>query len=100
MTQFSPREITTPFRPIPLDVPEGMKPNKFFNGTENLNDLMHNNGLLINPENLLLYRRAWGMATSSMLRLSTILRKVFSIRWGALCGAPRCLTTSGMCGTG
>ena len=25
-----PREITTPFRPIPLDVPEGMKPNEFF----------------------------------------------------------------------
>jgi len=55
-----PREITTPFRPIPLDVPEGMKPNEFFNSTENLNDLMHNNGLLQNPENLLLYRKALG----------------------------------------
>ncbi|MDH5407717.1 MAG: hypothetical protein OEZ33_01445 [Gammaproteobacteria bacterium] len=55
-----PREIVTPFRPIPLDVPEGMKPNEFFNSTENLNDLVHNNGLLRTPENLLLYRKALG----------------------------------------
>ena len=55
-----PREIVTPFRPIPLDVPEGMKPNEFFNSTENLNDLVHNNGLLENPENLLMYRKALG----------------------------------------
>lgn len=58
--QTGPREITTPFRPIPLDVPEGMKPNEFFNSTENLNDLVNNNGLLSNPENLLLYRKALG----------------------------------------
>ena len=58
--QSGPREIVTPFRPIPLDVPEGMKPNEFFNSTENLNDLVHNNGLLTNPENLLLYRKALG----------------------------------------
>ncbi len=58
--QSGPREILTPFRPIPLDVPEGMKPNEFFNSTENLNDLVHNNGLLMNPENLLLYRKALG----------------------------------------
>ncbi|OOZ40446.1 hypothetical protein BOW53_07680 [Solemya pervernicosa gill symbiont] len=58
--QSGPREIVTPFRPIPLDVPEGMKPNEFFNSTENLNDLMHNNGLLKNPEDLLLYRKALG----------------------------------------
>ena len=55
-----PREIITPFRPIPLEVPEGMKPNEFFNSTENLNDLVQNNGLLVNPENLLLYRKALG----------------------------------------
>jgi hypothetical protein len=60
MMQTGPREIVTPFRPIPLDVPEGMKPNEFFNSTENLNDLVHNNGLLSNPENLLLYRKALG----------------------------------------
>lgn len=57
---IGPREILTPFRPIPLDVPEGMKPNEFFNSTENLNDLVHNNGLLQNSENLLLYRKALG----------------------------------------
>ncbi len=55
-----PREITTPFRPIPLDVPEGMKPNEFFNSTENLNDLENNNGILRNDENLLMYRKALG----------------------------------------
>ncbi|MDA3869199.1 MAG: hypothetical protein PF589_04495 [Gammaproteobacteria bacterium] len=56
----APRQIVTPFRPIPLDVPEGMKPNEFFNSTENLNDLIHNNGLLINLENLVMYRKALG----------------------------------------
>ena len=55
-----PREIVTPFRPIPLSVPDGMKPNEFFNSTENLNDLAHNNGLLRNAEGLLLYRKALG----------------------------------------
>ncbi len=59
-----PREIVTPFRPIPLDVPEGMKPNEFFNSTENLNDLVNNNGLLKNSENLLLYRKALGHSTT------------------------------------
>ncbi len=56
----APRQIITPFRPIPLDVPEGMKSNEFFNSTENINDLIHNNGLLVNPENLVLYRKALG----------------------------------------
>ena len=55
-----PREILTPFRPIPLEVPEGMKPNEFFNSAENLADLVHNNGLLRNAEGLLLYRKALG----------------------------------------
>jgi hypothetical protein len=58
--QSGPREIVTPFRAIPLTVPEGMKHNEFFNSTENLNDLVHNNGLLMNSENLLLYRKALG----------------------------------------
>ena len=58
--QSGPREVVTPFRQIPLDVPEGMKPNEFFNSTENLNDLVNNNGLLQNPEGLLLYRKALG----------------------------------------
>lgn len=55
-----PREIITPFRPIPLDVPEGMAQNEFFNSAENLNDLVNNNGLLTNPEGLLMYRKALG----------------------------------------
>jgi hypothetical protein len=58
--EIGPREILTPFRPIPLEVPEGMKPNEFFNSTDNLNDLVHNNGLLLNREDLLLYRKALG----------------------------------------
>jgi hypothetical protein len=62
--EIGPREIVTPFRPIPLDVPEGMKPNEFFNSTENLNDLVNNNGLMVNPENLLLYRKALGHSTT------------------------------------
>jgi hypothetical protein len=60
MVQFGPREINTPFRPIPLDVPQGMKPNEFFNSPENLQDLTKNNGLLTNDEDLLLYRKALG----------------------------------------
>ncbi len=60
MVQSGPREINTPFRPIPLDVPQGMKPNEFFNSPENLQDLTQNNGLLTNDEDLLLYRKALG----------------------------------------
>jgi hypothetical protein len=61
--QSGPREIFTPFRAIPLELPQGMKQNEFFNSTENLNDLVHNNGLLVNAENLLLYRKALGHST-------------------------------------
>jgi hypothetical protein len=61
--QLGPREIVTPFRAIPLEIPEGMKHNEFFNSTENLNDLVNNNGLLMNSENLLLYRKALGHST-------------------------------------
>ena len=61
--QTGPREIVTPFRPIPLTVPEGMKHNEFFNSTENLSDLVNNNGLLMNAEDLLLYRKALGHST-------------------------------------
>lgn len=60
MDKIGPREINIPYRPIPLDVPEGMKPNEFFNSPENLKDLTENNGLLINDEDLLLYRKALG----------------------------------------
>ncbi len=57
---IGPREIDVPFRPIPLDVPEGMKHNEFFNSPENLKDLTENNGLLTNEQDLLLYRKALG----------------------------------------
>ena len=90
--QSGPREIITLFRPIPLDVPEGMKPNEFFNSTENLNDLVHYNGLLVNPEGLLLYRKALRTATSSTPRSSTTPRKASSTRSAARCAAPRCPT--------
>lgn len=60
MNKIGPRQINVPFRPIPLDVPEGMKPNEFFNSPENLKDLKDNNGLLTNDEDLLLYRKALG----------------------------------------
>jgi hypothetical protein len=60
LDKIGPREINIPYRPIPLDVPEGMKPNEFFNSPENLKDLTENNGLLINDEDLLLYRKALG----------------------------------------
>ena len=59
-TTTGPREIIVPFRPIPLEVPQGMAPNEFFNSAENLADLVHNNGLLVSPEGLLLYRKALG----------------------------------------
>ena len=57
---IAPRELFTSFRPIPLAIPEGMKSNEFFNSVENLNDLINNHGLLINQDNLLLYRKALG----------------------------------------
>jgi hypothetical protein len=44
---IGPREISVPFRPIPLDVPEGMKPNEFFNSPENLGNICIKCHLLI-----------------------------------------------------
>ena len=61
--QPGPREIITPYRSIPLVVPQGMKHNEFFNSTQNLDDLVNNNGLLMNSENLVLYRKALGHST-------------------------------------
>ncbi len=60
MIETGPREIDVTFRPIPLEVPAGMKPNEFFNSPENIRDLIQNNGLLSNDEDLLLYRKAIG----------------------------------------
>ncbi len=60
MIRIGPREISVPFRPIPIEVPKGMKLNEFFNSPENLADLIQNNGLLSNKEDLVLYRKAIG----------------------------------------
>jgi len=38
--------------------PRGHGAQRVFYSTENLNDLVHHYGLLVNPENLLLYRKA------------------------------------------
>ena len=99
--QSGPREIITPYRPIPLKVPEGLKPNEFFNSKENLNDLVQNNGLLISPENLLLYRKALGHSrefdASIIYNTSEcILDPLLDDR----CAALSFLTMSNMFGTG
>ena len=72
--QTSPREIVTPYRPIPLTVPEGMTPNEFFNSAENLADLTHNNGLLRNPEGLLL-REVYGLPVTTILRGEVVVEE-------------------------
>ena len=77
MSSSNPREITTPFRPIPLDIPEGMKPNEFFNSPENIDNLVNGNGLLSNPENLVLYRKA--IAHSNIFDCSIIYNTSKSI---------------------
>ncbi|MBF0454322.1 MAG: hypothetical protein HQL72_05820 [Magnetococcales bacterium] len=56
----TPREVITPFRPLPLTIPEGMGKNEFFNSSNNLKNLTEENGLLRTRENFLLYRKAIG----------------------------------------
>jgi len=55
-----PREVTTPHRKIPLEIPDGITPTEFFNSPCNLRHLARDNGLLQTPENFLLYRKAIG----------------------------------------
>ena len=55
-----PREVTTPHRKIPIDIPDGVTPTEFFNSPCNLRHLARENGLLRTPENFLLYRKAIG----------------------------------------
>ncbi|MBF0624777.1 MAG: hypothetical protein HQL82_08220 [Magnetococcales bacterium] len=55
-----PREVITPHRKIPLEVPKGMTLTEFFNSPNNLRHLAEENGLLRSPEDLLLYRKAIG----------------------------------------
>lgn len=56
----APREVTTPHRRIPLDIPEGVAPTEFYNSPCNLRHLARYNGLLKNPLGFLLYRKAIG----------------------------------------
>lgn len=58
--QPAPREIPTAFRPIPLTLPEAMRHNEFFDGTENVEDPTRSNSLLRNRQDLLPYRKALG----------------------------------------
>lgn len=60
MTTGAPREVTTPHRPIPLEIPPGIAPTEFFNSPCNLRHLARENGLLRTPEGFLLYRKAIG----------------------------------------
>ncbi|MCZ7656074.1 MAG: hypothetical protein M5R42_20145 [Rhodocyclaceae bacterium] len=96
----APREIVTPYRPIPLEVPEGMKPNEFFNSAENLADLEHNNGLLANPEGLLFYRKG-DRPFQPLRRLDHLQHLAAHPRPArpAPCAARRCRNRCGMCGT-
>jgi len=60
MTTAAPREVTTPHRKIPLEIPAGVAPTEFFNSPCNLRHLTRENGLLRNPQGFLLYRKAIG----------------------------------------
>ena len=60
MTISAPREVTTPHRKIPLEIPKGVAPTEFFNSPCNLRHLARENGLLRTPEGFLLYRKAIG----------------------------------------
>ncbi|MBF0127111.1 MAG: hypothetical protein HQM02_07855 [Magnetococcales bacterium] len=61
--QIGPRAILTPRRKIPLRIPEGISPVEFFNSAANLEHLARENGLLINEEGFLLYRKLLGHST-------------------------------------
>ena len=60
MTASAPREVITPHRKLPLDIPEGVAPTEFYNSPCNLRHLTRENGLLRNPLGFLLYRKAIG----------------------------------------
>lgn len=60
MSNSYPREIVTPHRPIPIEIPDGVTPTEFFNSPCNLRHLARENGLLRTDEGFLLYRKAIG----------------------------------------
>ncbi|MBF0158336.1 MAG: hypothetical protein HQL58_02320 [Magnetococcales bacterium] len=55
-----PREIMVPHRKIPLAIPPGMTAIEFFNSAANLENLARENGLLVNQDGFLLYRKLLG----------------------------------------
>lgn len=63
MTASAPREVITPHRKLPLDIPDGVAPTEFYNSPCNLRHLARENGLLRNPLGFLLYRKAIGHST-------------------------------------
>ncbi|MFT5727653.1 MAG: hypothetical protein ACI8PB_001791 [Desulforhopalus sp.] len=60
MITSAPREITTPHRRIPLEIPDGIARTEFFNSPCNLRQLARDNGLLRTPDGFLLFRKAIG----------------------------------------
>lgn len=60
MNTGAPREVITPHRRIPMEIPDGVAPTEFFNSPCNLRHLTRENGLLRSPEGFLLYRKAIG----------------------------------------
>jgi hypothetical protein len=89
-TDEGPREIVTPFRPIPLDVPEGMKPNEFFNSTENLNDLVRTTACWSTRRACCCTARPSGIPAPSTAPSSTTPPSASSTRSAGRCAAPRC----------
>lgn len=63
MEKGYPRQVVTPHRKIPLNVPDGMTAVEFFNSAANLRNLSEDNGLLRTPEDFLMYRKAIGHST-------------------------------------
>lgn len=60
MSHSYPREVVTPHRPIPTEIPDGVSPTEFYNSPCNLRHLSRENGLLRTEEGFLLYRKAFG----------------------------------------
>ena len=60
MTTSAPRQVITPHRQLPLEIPEGVAPTEFYNSPCNLRHLTRENGLLRNDLGFLLYRKAIG----------------------------------------
>jgi hypothetical protein len=60
MTTSAPRQVITPHRQLPLEIPAGVAPTEFYNSPCNLRHLTRENGLLRHDLGFLLYRKAIG----------------------------------------